>query len=83
MQETIVAASPGGDWFHVRLLQLLAKRFRGIPAPPPDPLEVTRYVDDAPPPPAPFVEAPAAGALESRNLDEPLEDTCPICVEHM
>eukprot|EP00969_Alexandrium_andersonii_P315933 13959015-Alexandrium_andersonii.AAC.1 len=83
MQETIVAASPGGDWFHLRLLQLLSARHRGLPAPPPDSLEGPGYVDDPPSPPAPFVDAPEADALESRMLDAPLGDACSICCEQM
>eukprot|EP00969_Alexandrium_andersonii_P103719 4576447-Alexandrium_andersonii.AAC.1 len=39
------------------------------------------YIDDTPPPPPSFVDAPAADALESRILEEALEVMCPICFE--
>eukprot|EP00969_Alexandrium_andersonii_P252355 11152504-Alexandrium_andersonii.AAC.1 len=53
----------------MRLLQLLSARTRGLPDPPPDPLDGPTYADDSPPPPAAFVAAPEADALESRLLD--------------
>eukprot|EP00969_Alexandrium_andersonii_P210627 9304041-Alexandrium_andersonii.AAC.1 len=62
----------------MRLLQLLSARARGLPAPPPDPLGGPTYLGDSAPAPAAFVAAPDADALESRLLDEDLEDACPI-----
>eukprot|EP00969_Alexandrium_andersonii_P029343 1281180-Alexandrium_andersonii.AAC.1 len=63
----------------MRLLQLLSARARGLPDPPPDPLDGPTYVDDSPPAEPTFIAAPEADSLESRILDEDLEDACPIC----
>eukprot|EP00969_Alexandrium_andersonii_P279323 12346744-Alexandrium_andersonii.AAC.1 len=63
MQEVVVAAAPGGALLHTRLLQLLSARARGLPDPPPDPLDHPTYVDDSAPAPASFVAAPEADSL--------------------
>eukprot|EP00969_Alexandrium_andersonii_P023669 1033198-Alexandrium_andersonii.AAC.1 len=65
------------------LLQLLSARARGLPDPPPDPLGLPTYVDDSALAPAAFVAAPEADALESRLLEEDLDDACPICIDGM
>eukprot|EP00969_Alexandrium_andersonii_P066229 2921087-Alexandrium_andersonii.AAC.1 len=83
MQEVLVAAAPGGPLLRMRLLQLLSARTRGLPDLPPDSLDGPTYVDDSPPPPAAFLAAPEADALEPRLLGEDLEGTCAICVEQM